>query len=92
MMNKTELKWKSVKADDQTRKLASYAYKEYELSFKAATQLIKQSVTLMNEVATYTKATPVSEGALSLMALASTDMQMNKARTMVEEALLKKNS
>lgn len=88
----TELKWKSVKADDQTRKLASYALKEYELSFKAATQLIKQSVTLMNEVATYTKATPVSEGALSLMALASTDMQMNKARTMVEEALLKKNS
>ena len=86
----TELKWKSVRADQQTRKLSSYALKEYELSFKAASQLIKQSVVLMNEVAQYTKTTPVAEGALSLMALASTDMQMNKARTMVEEALIKK--
>merc|ERR1719379_18257 len=86
----TELNWKSVRQDQQTRKLSSYALKEYELSFKAASQLIKQSVVLMKEVAQYTKTTPVAEGALSLMALASTDMQMNKARTMVEEALIKK--
>jgi len=86
----TDLKWKSVQVDAQTRKLSAYALKEYELSFKAATQLIKQSVALMNEIAKYTKTAPIAEGALSMMALSSTDMQMNKARTMVEEALIKK--
>ena len=88
----TELQWKSVKMDIQTRKLATYALKEYELSFKAASQLIKQSVVLMKEVAEYTKAAPISEGELSLMALAATDMQTSKARTMVEEALVKRSS
>jgi hypothetical protein len=81
---------KSVTVDALTKKLAVFAYNEYELSFATATKLIRTSIPLMREIAEYTKTSPISEGELSLTALAAADMVMNKARTMTEEALVKR--
>ena len=68
--------------------IAALAYKEYELSFKSAKNLSK-GVTLMEETAKY-KAKAVQEGMLTVMALAQADLQIGKARTIIEEVLLKK--
>jgi len=74
----------------KTRKIAAIAYKEYELSFKSAKELIKKSVFLMKEVGQYKKAQPLNEGMLAVMALSQADLQMGKGRTIVEEVLMKK--
>jgi hypothetical protein len=81
---------KSVTADALTKKLAAFSYDEYELSFSSAIKLIRTAVPLMKEIAEYTKTSPVSEGELSLTALAAADMVMKKARSMTEEALVKR--
>jgi len=74
----------------KTRHIAATAYKEYELSFKSAKELIKKAVVLMKEVAQYKNAAPVDEGMLATMAMSQADLQMGKGRTIVEEVLIKK--
>merc|ERR1712072_1533020 len=80
----------SLRKHPETRKVAAAAYKEYELSMKSAKQLIKKGAILMKEVGQYTKAEPIKEGMLAVMALAQADLQMGKGRTIVEEVLMKK--
>jgi hypothetical protein len=85
-----ELKFEAVAKRSKTHQIAATAYKEYELSFKSAKELIKKAVVLMNEVAQYKNAKPVAEGMLATMAMSQADLQMGKARTIVEEVLIKK--
>ena len=90
MMLQKLLGFASLRKDKETRSIAALAYKEYELSFKSAKDLVKKGVTLMGETAKYTKAKAVQEGMLTVMALAQADLQIGKARTIIEEVLLKK--
>ena len=45
----------------------------------------------MKEVGQYTKAEPIKEGMLAVMALAQADLQMGKGRTIVEEVFDEEN-